>query len=152
MRSIEVSAHVPLPPEAAWDFMFGDKLRHLAAASKMVAGIEGYELRPDGTPRYTMVLKAGPLRVRSVSDYYVYERPRRTVNRVLGGLFNGGTCYIDFHPDGVGTRTDMRVELTPPNRPAGVGLAILRPLLAAALGADLRRWAAAARPVRTARR
>ncbi len=148
MKPIQVSAQVALPPDAAWDFMFSDELRRLVSASKMIDGVEEYVLRPDGTPRYTMVMKGGPIRVRSVSDYTVYERPRRTVNRVIGGLFDGGTCFIDFRPnhEGTGTRVEMSVELDPPKRSARIALTLLRPLLSAALRADLQAWARTAKP------
>lgn len=143
MKPISVSAQFRQSPAAVWDFIFGDGLKHAVAASKMLE-VEGYELRPDGTPRYTMVMKAGPFRIRSVSDYFVYDRPRKTVNKVIGGLFDGGTAYIDLHPASVGTRVDMRIELAPPNFRQKLTLTLLRPLLVPMLTAELKRWASAA--------
>ena len=143
MKPINVSARFRQPPDAAWDFIFADRLRRVAAASKMLE-VEGYELRRDGTPRYTMVMKAGPLRIRSVSDYFVYDRPKKTVNRVIGGLFDDGTAYVDFHPQGGETRVDMRIEPAPANLRTKLTLALLRPVLELMLAAELRRWASAA--------
>ncbi|WP_258805135.1 hypothetical protein [Pseudarthrobacter sp. NS4] len=143
MKPINVSAHFRQPPDPVWDFIFGDRLRQAVAASRLLE-IEGYELRPDGTPRYTMVMKAGPLRIRSVSDYFVYDRPRKTVNRIIGGLFDGGTAYVDLRPEGVGTLVEMRVELMPPNLRKRLALALSRPLLVPTLTAELGRWASAA--------
>ncbi|TLM81928.1 hypothetical protein FDW83_14430 [Pseudarthrobacter sp. NamE2] len=148
MKPISVSARFHQTPEAVWDFIFGDGLQRVAAASKMVERIEDYELRSDGTPRYTMVMKAGPLRLRSVSDYLVYERPRRSVNSVIGGLFDGGTAYIDLHPEGLGTRADMHIELAPRNLPKRLVMMLLRPLLVPMLAADFRRWVPAAEQYR----
>lgn len=124
-------------------FIFADRLRRVAAASAMLE-VEGYELRPDGTPRYTMVMKAGPIRIRSVSDYFVYDRPKKTVNKVIGGLFDGGTAYVDLLPQGGETRVEMRIEPAPPNLRKRLTLALLRPVLVPMLAAELRRWSSAA--------
>jgi hypothetical protein len=97
MRPVEVSTQVPLPPGDAWDFMCGDggPPRFLADMHGLgyrrdVTAVEEYEMRADGTPRYRMTRKFGPLPpVSMVSEYDVFERPRRTVNRALDTPLRG---------------------------------------------------------------
>jgi hypothetical protein len=39
----------------------GDQIQRLVEMPEMsVVAVEGYQMRPDGTPRYTMANKAGP--------------------------------------------------------------------------------------------
>ncbi len=110
MRAIEVSAEVPLNLEATWDVFFGDELRAYVALSDATLAVEGYELRPDGTPRYRMVQKTGTF----TSDYSLFEAPHRTVNQVLDSPF-GGTYRITHEPAGEGTRVTHRWEITARN-------------------------------------
>lgn len=87
MRTVEASADVPLSPEETWDFFWEDP-RQTAKYLASSATLQDYEIRPDGTPRYRMVQKLGPLPpVSSVSEYDVFDRPRRHVNRTLEFLW-----------------------------------------------------------------
>ena len=85
---------MPGGPERTWDFLFGDELRRVVELSRMVVAVQHYRMRSDGTPHYTMVTRVGPFLMRGTSDYVVYDRPHRTVNRVLDSPF-GGTFHIN---------------------------------------------------------
>jgi hypothetical protein len=102
-------------------------------------------MRPDGTPRYTMVFRAGPLTMRGTSDYFIYEPPHRTVNRVLDNPL-GGTFYITHEPMPEGTQVTHRWEPDPPNPIFGLLLPVVRPLLAWQLQRDLDTLAKGATP------
>ena len=110
-----------------------------------MAAVENYQMRPDGTPRYTMVAKFGPFPMRVISDYSVYEPPRRTVNRVLDSPL-GGTAYFTFEPVAGGTRVTQRWEVEPQNPLVGLLLPVMRPLLAWSMQRDLDTLARAATP------
>ncbi len=143
MEPVQASAEFRVPPEVAWDFIFGERARRAVEASRMVVDIQDYEMRSDGTPRYTMVMGIGPLRMRSVSDYTVYERPRRTVNDIKDSPF-GGRFFVDFEPVPGGTRVTERWDLAPPSRVVAALLPALRPVLQRMLQKDLARLAVAA--------
>lgn len=143
MQVIEASTVMPLDQEETWDFFFSDKGRRLVALSDMVVAIENYQMRADGTPGYTMAYKAGPITVRATSDYFVYEPPNRTVNRILDSPF-GGTFYIDHESVSGGTRVNWRWEVEPQTSLAGLSLPVTRPLLARSLQRDLDTLAKAA--------
>ena len=140
MQSVDGSAVFPLRPEETWDLLFGDRLRHIVQFSPTVAAVEDYELRPDGTPRYTMVNKLGPLRKRSTSDYFVYERPARSANRVLG-LPLSGAFHMAFHPVPGGTRVSAHWQVQTQHRVAGLFLPLIHPLLTWYLQRELDAWA-----------
>ena len=93
-------------------------------------------MRPEGTPRYTMVAKFGPFPMRVTSDYSVYEPPHRTVNRVLNSPL-GGTAYFTFEPEAGGTRVTQRWEVEPQSPLVGRLLPVTRPLLAWSMQRDL---------------
>jgi hypothetical protein len=99
-------------------------------------------------PRYRMVRKAGPFTMSFISDYSVFERPHRTVNRVLESPL-GGTFYSTFEPVAGGTRLSFRWELEPQNPLVGRLLPVLRPLLAWSLQRDLNTLAKAAKNYQT---
>ena len=147
MRVVEASAVVPLSPEETWDFFFGDQLRGLVEAVDNVVAVENYQMRADGTPRYQMVRKVGPLTMRSTSDYSVYERPYRSVSRALGGPF-GGTFYTEHEPlaGGEATRLSFRMEVEPQNLLARVMLPVVVPMFRRQLQQDADDVARAAAP------
>jgi uncharacterized protein YndB with AHSA1/START domain len=93
VRVAEASADVPLSPEETWDLLLGDQIRRLVEMPEMsVVAVEGYQMRPDGKPRYTMANKVGPTAVSHTADFTAYERPHRSVNRVLDSPF--GAPYM----------------------------------------------------------
>ncbi len=107
--------------------------------SPTVAAVEDYEMRPDGTPRYTMANRLGPFRKRSTSDYFVYERPARSANRVLG-LPLGGALHMTFDPVPGGTRVDAHWQVQTRHRLAALLLPMIQPLLAWYLQRELDAW------------
>lgn len=141
---VEASVVMPGGPEQTWDFLFGDELRRVVELSRMVVAVQHYQMRPDGTPRYTMDMRVGPFSMRGTSDYVVYDRPHRTVNRVLDSPF-GGTFHMGFDAVPGGTRVTERWEVEPRNRLAALVLPAVRPLLARLLQRDLDAWAEGAR-------
>ena len=132
MRAIEVSALVPLGLEPTWHLFFGDQLRTYVSLSDATIAVEGYELRPDGTPRYRMVQKTGTF----TSDYSIFDAPRRTVNQVLDSPF-GGVYQITHEPSGGGTRVTHRWEITARKPFLRLLLPLLRPVLARSIRTDL---------------
>jgi hypothetical protein len=141
---VEASVVMPGGPEQTWEFLFGDELRRVVELSRMVVAVQHYRMRSDGTPHYTMVMRVGPFSIRGISDYVVYDRPRRTVNRVLDSPF-GGAFHMDFEAVPGGTRVTERWEVEPRNRLAALVLPAVRPLLARLLQRDLDAWAGGAR-------
>jgi hypothetical protein len=129
MKVVEASAVIPQGPYETWELFFGDQMRWAVELSESVVAVEDYQVRPDGTPRYRMVSKLGPVTMRFTSDYSVYEPPYRAVNRVLDSPF-GGTFYATFEPVVGGTRVTWRWEVEPQNALAGLLLPVVRPLLA----------------------
>ena len=84
MRVVEASAVVPLSPEEAWDLLIGDQMHRLVEMPEIsVVAVEDFQVRPDGTARYVVANKAGPSKTWHTADFTVYERPHRSVNRVL---------------------------------------------------------------------
>ncbi|PRY47892.1 polyketide cyclase/dehydrase/lipid transport protein [Geodermatophilus tzadiensis] len=140
MQSVDASAVFPLSPEETWDLLFGDQLRHIVQFSPTVAAVEDYEMRPDGTPRYTMVNKLGPLHKRSTSDYATFERPTHSANRVLG-LPVGGTFHVTFRPVPEGTRVSGHWEMEARNWLGGALLRAVHPLLTWYLQREVDAWA-----------
>ncbi len=141
---VEASVVMPGGPEQTWDFLFGDGLRRVVELSRMVVAVQQYRMRSDGTPHYMMVMRVGPFSVRGISDYVVYDRPHRTVNRVLDCPF-GGTFHMGFEAVPEGTRLTERWEVEPQNGLAALVLPAVRPLLARLLQRDLDAWAEGAR-------
>lgn len=134
---VEASAIVPLGPEETWDMLLGEQIPRLVEMPGMsVVAVEDYRMRPDGTPRYTMANKVGPVTVRHTADFSVYERPHRSVNRVLDNPF-GGTLYGTYEPVSGGTQVKWRWEVEPQNLLAGVLMPIVRPLLERSMQHDL---------------
>ncbi len=146
-QPVEASAVMPLSLEETWDFLFGDQFRRSIEAIDNVIAVENYEMRADGTPRYEMVRKVGPLTMRATSDYSVYERPHRSVSRALDAPF-GGTFYTTHEPlrGGEATRLTFRWEVEPQNLSARVMLPVVVPLLRRQLQQDVDAFAKAATP------
>jgi hypothetical protein len=142
VKPVQASALFPVPPAQAWEFVFGDQGRRAVRASKMVSAVEDYRMRDDGTPIYTMVMKMGPVTLRSVSDYDVFDRPRRTANQVLHSPF-GGRFFVEFRPAAGGTMVTTRWEMEPSRRLVRILLPALAPVMAYALKRDLSSWASA---------
>ncbi len=87
-----------------------------------------------------MVRKFGPLTMSFISDYYVFERPHRHVNRTLESPF-GGNFYGTYEPTAGGTQVRYRWEIEPQNTLVGLLLPVMRPLLAWSLQRDLNTYA-----------
>jgi Polyketide cyclase / dehydrase and lipid transport len=138
MRVAEASAVVPLSPEEAWDVLIGDQMQRLVEMPKIsVVAVEDYQVRPDGTARYVMANKAGPFPIWHTADFTVYERPHRSVNRVLDSPF-GGTFFSTYEPTATGdTRVSWRWEVEPQNPLAAALLPMMRPMLARSMQHDL---------------
>ena len=149
MQVAEASAVIPLSPEEAWDLLFGDMRRAVELVPDVVS-VEDFQIRDDGTPRYRMERKTGPFTISFISDYSVFERPHRTVNRVLDSPF-GGTFYSTLEPVAGGTRLSFRWELEPQNPLVVRLLPVLRPLLAWSLQRDLNAAAKATKNYQTIR-
>jgi hypothetical protein len=138
MRIAEASAVVPLSPEETWDLLIGDQMHRLVEMPEMsVVAVEDFQVRPDGTACYRVANKAGPSAIWHTADFTVYERPYRSVNRVLESPF-GGTFYGTYEPTAAGgTRVNWRWEVEPQNPFAAVLLPTMRPLFARSMQHDL---------------
>ena len=137
MRVVEASAVVPLSPEEAWDLLIGDEMHRLVEMPDVsVVAVKDFQVRPDGTARYVVANKAGPSKTWHTADFTVYERPHRSVNRVLDSPF-GGMFYGTYEPVGEGTRVHWRWEVEAHNTPAGLLLPVMHPLLARSMQQDL---------------
>ena len=68
-KVVEASTVVPLGLEETWDLLFGDQGQRMVEAVDNVISVEDFQMRADGTPRYTMVRKVGPLTMTTISDY-----------------------------------------------------------------------------------
>ena len=139
MPAVEASAVVPLSPEETWDFLWDDPRRAVEHFDDILA-VKDYQMRADGTPRYRMVQKVGPLTMSFVSDYYVFERPHRHINRILESPF-GGNFYGTYEPTAGGTQMRYRWEIEPQKTLVGLLLPVMRPLLAWSLQRDLNTYA-----------
>ena len=137
IRTLEGDALFPLPPARTWDLLFGDGMRRLVELSDSIAAIENYELRADGTPRYVMVTAVGPARMRTTSDYSIFERPCSTVNSVLDSPL-GGVYEMDFRPEGGGTRVSFCSTIMTTHSALRMIPPAIAPLLEFTLGSDLR--------------
>lgn len=155
MRPVEVSTEVALPPGHLWDFMWADggPPRFLAEMHELgywrdVTSVEDYEIRPDGTPRYRMARTSGPLPAMSMtSDYVVFERPRRTVNRVVDTPLRGD-FVATYEPTEAGTKVTWRWDVSAKNPVLSALVRALRPYLARSLQANLDEYGRAARQAR----
>jgi hypothetical protein len=151
VRPVEVSTEIPLPPGDAWDFMWGDggPPRFLADMHGLgywrdVTAVEEYEMRADGTPRYRMTRKFGPLPpVSMMTEYDVFEPPRRAVNRPLNTPLRGD-FIATYEPTGQGTRITWRWEVEPANPVMNLLLPVLRPFLVRSMQRNLDDYARAA--------
>jgi hypothetical protein len=143
MRSVQASAVVPLSPDETWDFFWKDP-RQTAMYFASSVSLEDYELRADGTPRYRMVQRVGPLPpVSWVSDYEIFDRPRQHVNRTLESPL-GGKFYGAFESTAEGTRVTWRWDIEAQHLLVRLLLPVLRPVLAWSLQRDLNAWTKAA--------
>jgi Polyketide cyclase / dehydrase and lipid transport len=138
MRVAEASAVVPLSPEETWDVLIGDQMQRLVEMPDIsVVAVEDYEVRPDGTARYVVANKAGPSTIWHTADFTVYERPHRSVNRVLDSPF-GGMFYGTYEPTAAGgTRVSWHWEVESQNPLAAVLVPMMRPLFARSMQQDL---------------
>src|SRR5918998_1882444 len=148
MQVAEASVVVPLSPEETWDLFFGNPQQGVVELFADIVAVEDYQIRADGTPRYRMIRKAGPFTMSFISDYSVFERPHRTVNRVLDSPF-GGTFYATLEPTTEGTQVHWRWEIEPQNAHVGRLLPVMRPLLAWSLQRGLNTFAKAAKNYQT---
>jgi hypothetical protein len=112
MPVMERSAVVPLDLDAAWEAFFGDQMQNWARLSDMVVEVRDYRLRPDGTPEYVMVNRAGPLKASHRSDYKVYDPPHRAEDDTLDSSLGGRFVTIHEAVDG-GTRVTHRWNVEP---------------------------------------
>ena len=102
-----------------------------------VVAVEDYQVRPDGTACYRVANRAGPSTIWHTAEFTVYERPHRSVNRVLDSPF-GGTFYGTYEPTATGaTRVSWRWEVEPQNPLAAVLVPMMRPLFARSMQHDL---------------
>src|SRR5829696_8153299 len=147
MQVAEASVVIPLRPEETWDLLFSDIQQAIELVPDVVA-VEDIQIRDDGTPRYRMVRKAGPFTMSFISDYTIFERPHRAVNRVLDTPL-GGTFYATLEPTTEGTQVHWRWEIEPQNSLVGRLLPVTRPLLAWSLQRDLNAAAKAAKNYQT---
>jgi hypothetical protein len=137
MRVVEASAVVPLSPEEAWDLLIGEQMHRLVEMPDVsVVAVEDFQLRPDGTARYVVANKAGPSKTWHTADFTIYERPHRSVNRVLDSPF-GGMFYGTYEPVGEGTRVHWRWEVEAQNTLARLLVPLIHPLLARSMQQDL---------------
>jgi hypothetical protein len=137
MRVVEASAVVPLSPEEAWDLLIGDQMHRLVEMPEVsVVAVKDFQVRPDGTARYVVANKAGPSKTWHTADFTVYERPRRSVNRVLDSPF-GGMFFGNYESVGEGTRVRWYWEVEPQNTLARLLLPLIHPLLARSMQQDL---------------
>ncbi len=148
MHVAEASVVIPLSPEETWDLLLGDQLQHVVEMSDSLVAVEDYQMRADGTPRYQMVQKVGPFKISFVSDYSVFERPHRAVNRVLDSPF-GGTFYATLEPTTEGTQVHWRWEIEPQNALVERLLPVMRPLVAWSLQRGLNTAAKATKNYQT---
>lgn len=143
MRSVEVPVVVPRTPEETWDFFWEDP-REVAKYSATSVTLEDYEMRADGTPRYRMVQRLGPLPPISwVSEYELFDRPRRHVNRTLETPL-GGKLRGTYESTANGTRVTWRWDTSPQNPLIRLLLPVLRPVFTWSLQRDLHAWTKAA--------
>jgi hypothetical protein len=137
MQVVEASAVVPLSPEEAWDLLIGEQMQRLVEMPDVsVVAVKDFQLRPDGTARYTVANKAGPSTTWHTADFTVYERPLRSVNRVLDSPF-GGMFYGTYEPAGGGTRVHWRWEIEAQSTLARLLVPLIHPLLARSMQQDL---------------
>lgn len=137
MRVVEASAVVPLHPEEAWDLLIGEQMHRLVEMPEIsVVAVEDFQIRPDGTARYVVANKAGLSKTWHTADFTVYERPHRSVNRVLDSPF-GGMFYGTYEPVGDGTRVHWLWEVEAQTKLTGLLLPLIHPLLARAMQQDL---------------
>jgi Polyketide cyclase / dehydrase and lipid transport len=138
MRLAEASAVVPLNPEQTWDVLIGNQMQRLVEMPEIsVVAVKDYQVRSDGTARYRVANKAGPSSIWHTADFTVYERPHRSVNRVLDSPF-GGIFYGTYEPTTAGgTWVTWRWEVEPQNLLAAVLLPMMRPLFARSMQQDL---------------
>ena len=135
-RVVEASAIVQLSPQQTWELLEGDEMRRLVELSDSIVGIEDYQMRPDGTPRYVHVGKMGPAKMRFTADYSVFEPPRSIEATILDSPF-GGAYRVDYEEVPDGTRVTHHWEVEPQNAFFGLLLPVVRPLIERSLQQDL---------------
>ena len=130
------------------NYFFGDQLQRFVEAVDNVIAVEDFQMRADGTPRYRMVRKVGPLTMSTISDYSVFERPYRTVSHALNpDAPFGDTFYTTSEPVAGETRLSFRMEVEPQNTLSSIMLPVIRLLFARQLQQDLDDLAKAAGPL-----
>jgi hypothetical protein len=112
MPMMERSAVVPLDLDAAWEAFFGNQMQNWARLSNMVVEVRDYRMRPEGTPEYVMVNRAGPLKASHRSDYKLYDPPHRAEDDTLESSLGGRFITIHEAVDG-GTRVTHRWDVEP---------------------------------------
>lgn len=133
----------PLTPEKTWDFFWQDPQRVTGYFASSVT-LEDYEMRVDGTPRYRMVQRLGPLpSISWVSEYEVFDRPHRHVNRTLESALSG-TFHGTYASTADGTEVTWRWDIAPRNPLIRLMLPVLRPVFTWSLQRDLNAWTKAA--------
>lgn len=155
MLPVEVSTDLALAPVEAWDFAWGDggPPRFLADMHRLglwldVTAVDEYEMRPDGTPRYRMSRKFGPLPAISMrTEYTVFDRPRRAVNHAVDTPLRGD-FIATYEPSATGTRITWRWEVQATNPVLDLLLTPLRPLLVRSLQRNLDEYARGAAQLR----
>ncbi|SHF28388.1 nitroreductase/quinone reductase family protein [Streptoalloteichus hindustanus] len=137
MTTVEASVVVPLDLDRTWDLFHGDEMRRYVALSNITVAVENYQLRPDGTPRYTLVRKIGPVLLRQTADHTVYEPPHHAEHQVLDSPL-GGTYVVDHEATAGGTRVRHRWEIRSSNPTVAQILPAAAPLLGRVLHEDLK--------------
>jgi hypothetical protein len=112
MPVIERSAVVPLPLEETWEAIFGDRMQNWVRLSDAVVEVRDYRMRPDGTPEYVMVNRAGPMKMSHRSDYVAYDPPHRAEDDALESALGGRWVSVHEPVEG-GTRVTHRWEVEP---------------------------------------
>ncbi|MCP2257736.1 deazaflavin-dependent oxidoreductase, nitroreductase family [Streptoalloteichus tenebrarius] len=136
MPTAEASVVVPLDLDRTWDLFYGDALRGYVALSDITLAVEDHELRPDGTPRYTLVRKIGPVLLRHTADHIVYEPPHRAVHRVQDSPL-GGVYHVEHESTAGGTLVRHRWEVEAAHPALAQILPAVAPLLGRLLREDL---------------
>lgn len=112
MPIIERSAVVPLPLEETWEVFFGDQMQNWVRLSDAVVGVRDYHMRPDGTPEYVMMNRAGPMKMSHRSDYVIYDPPHRAEDDTLESSLGGRWVSVHEPVEG-GTRVTHRWDVEP---------------------------------------
>jgi hypothetical protein len=114
MPVIERSAVVPLPLEETWEAIFGDRMQNWVRLSDAVVEVRDYRMRPDGTPEYVMVNRAGPMKMSHRSDYVAYDPPHRAApsasSRAANRRCRRSSTRGRSHPQRIHGVIDVRLD------------------------------------------